>query len=85
MVTYIILSRSIQSLVRLGRDGVEQEEALRTCEKFLAVQCQPWLNTSIRRKDLQAQGNVPIPVRIILLEHICHALQADARLHEQIK
>lgn len=35
--------------------------------------------------DLQTQSNVPISIRIILLEHIRHPLQTDACLHKQIK
>jgi hypothetical protein len=34
---------------------------------------------------LQAQRDVPIAVVVVLLEHIRHALQADARLHEQVE
>ena len=33
----------------------------------------------------QAQRNIPIPITIILLKHIRHPLQTDARLHEQIE
>jgi len=33
----------------------------------------------------EAQGDVTISVLIILLEHVRHALQANACLHEQIK
>jgi len=36
-------------------------------------------------EDSQAQRNVPIAILIILLKHVCHTLEADARLHEQIE
>lgn len=35
--------------------------------------------------DLQRQRNIPIPIIIILLKHIRHALQADTALYEEIK
>lgn len=34
---------------------------------------------------LQAQRNIPITIIIILLKHICHALERNARLHKEIK
>jgi len=34
---------------------------------------------------LQAQRDVSIPIIVILLKHVRHALQANARLYEQIK
>lgn len=33
----LFIATSVYARVRLGRDGVEQEEALRTCQEFLAV------------------------------------------------
>lgn len=33
----------------------------------------------------QTQRDIPIPVIIILLEHIRHPLQRDTRLHEKIE
>lgn len=38
-----------------------------------------------KKKDLQAQRNIPIPVVIVLLKHVRHTLQTDARLHEQVE
>ena len=35
--------------------------------------------------DLQAQRNVAVAVVVVLLKHIRHALQTDARLHEQVE
>ena len=35
--------------------------------------------------NLQAQRNIPIPIIIIPLKYIRHPLQANARLHKQIK
>lgn len=40
---------------------------------------------SQKRKDLQGQSDVPIPIIVILLKHIRHPLQADAALNEQVK
>jgi len=37
------------------------------------------------RADLQAQRDVPVPVLVVLLEDIRHALEADARLHKQVE
>lgn len=37
------------------------------------------------KQDSQTQRDVPISILIILLKHIRHPLQTDARLHEQIK
>jgi hypothetical protein len=34
---------------------------------------------------LQAQRDISITVFVILLEYICHPLQTNARLHEQIE
>lgn len=34
---------------------------------------------------LQAQRNVSIPVLVILLEYICHALQTDTCLDKQVE
>lgn len=39
----------------------------------------------IKRKHSQAQRNIPIPITIILLKHIRHPLQTDARLHKQVE
>jgi hypothetical protein len=68
---------------------------LRTCEELLAVKHsqqsftsrlnehqQTWANL---QQDLQAQRDIPIPVIVVLLEHVRHALQADACLHKQVK
>ncbi|KAI7360309.1 EF-hand [Hortaea werneckii] len=35
--------------------------------------------------DLQAQRNIPIPIDIVLLKHIRHALKRNARLDEEIE
>jgi hypothetical protein len=40
---------------------------------------------NLRQKVLKAQRNIPIPIIIILLEHIRHPLEANTRLHEQIE
>jgi hypothetical protein len=37
------------------------------------------------RRGRKTQENVPIPIIVVLLEHVCHALQADTTLHEQIE
>jgi hypothetical protein len=37
------------------------------------------------QRDSQAQGNVSIPVIVVLLKHVRHALQADAGLHKQVE
>lgn len=91
--------RSVQPRVGLRGNRVEEEEALRTCEELLAAG--PEVSTStfffhfsprpIVRSficvddDSQAQRDIPVPVRVVLLEHIRHPLQADACLHEQIE
>ena len=37
------------------------------------------------QENLQAQCDVSVPILVISLEHICHALQTDASLHEQVE
>lgn len=34
---------------------------------------------------LQAQRDIPVPIRVVLFKHIRHPLQGNASLHEQIK
>lgn len=43
------------------------------------------LAQNFRQEVLKTQRNVPIAIIIILLEHIRHALQADASLHKEIE
>lgn len=38
-----------------------------------------------RREDAQAERNIPIPISIILLENVRHALERNTRLHKQIE
>ena len=38
-----------------------------------------------RQKLLETQRNIPIPIPIIPLKHVRHALQADAALHEKVE
>ena len=80
---------SVQARVRDGRDGVEEEEGLRTGQELLATRNnygqQIDARTIPKKDDSQAQRNVPIPIRIVPLEHIRHSLQADARLHEEVE
>ena len=43
-------------------------------------------HTKLTRQELlKAQRDIPIAILIVLLEHIRHALQDDAALHEQIE
>jgi hypothetical protein len=37
------------------------------------------------RQDSQAEGDIAVPVIVVLLENICHALQADTRLHKEVE
>lgn len=39
----------------------------------------------LRQKVLEAEGNVPIPIVVVLLEDVRHALQRDAGLDEQVE
>ena len=43
------------------------------------------LPQNLRQKLLKAQGNIAIPILIILLKHIRHPFQDDAALHKEIK
>lgn len=43
------------------------------------------LAQNLRQEVLKAQRDVPIAIIIVLLEHIRHALQADAGLHKQVE
>lgn len=47
----------------------------------------PSQNQTYREEEehLQTQRNIPIPIIVILLEHIRHALQADAGLHKEVE
>lgn len=80
---------SVKPSVRDRRNGVEEEEALRTCEElFAATQVLAEIHITppvYSNMHLQAQRNIPIPIRVVLLEHIRHPLQANARLHKQIE
>jgi hypothetical protein len=38
-----------------------------------------------RKKNLQAQSDIPIPILVIAFKHIRHALQTNASLHEQVE
>lgn len=62
---------------------------MRTCEELLAViqygQQSLHTTTSPTKADSQAQRNVPIPVCVVLLEHIRHALETYASLHEEVE
>ena len=37
------------------------------------------------RYNLQAQCDISVPILVVLLEHVRHPLETDARLHEQVK
>ena len=39
----------------------------------------------LRQELLETQRDIPIPILVIPLEHIGHALQGDAALHKQIE
>jgi hypothetical protein len=59
---------------------------LRTCEKLLAASLLATKSPAhYSRSNLQAQRNISVPILVILLKHVRHPLQADARLHEQIE
>jgi len=38
-----------------------------------------------QRFHLQAQCDIPVPVFIVLLEHVRHPLKTNARLHKQVE
>lgn len=61
---------------------------MRTCEKFLAAKTRSLANHITSKRTtvhLQAQRNISIAILVILLKHIRHALQANARLDEQVE
>lgn len=39
----------------------------------------------LRQEILETQRDIPIPIIVILLEHIRHSLQRNARLHKQVE
>lgn len=45
----------------------------------------PHLPQNLRQEILKTQRDIPVPILIILLEHIRHPLQTNTSLHEQIK
>ena len=78
--------------IRTRADRIKEKEALRTCQElFTTPPVSPFLArtpqkaTQEKSVDSQTQRNIPIPIRIILLKHIRHALQRNARLHEQVE
>ena len=42
-------------------------------------------NPLTRQERLEAQRDVPVAVRVVALEHVRHALELDAALHEQVE
>jgi hypothetical protein len=85
----------IQADISDGGNTVEEEKILRTCEKLLTttrrinMSAHDSFNTGTKVKTgiryLQAKSYVPISIIVVLLKHIRHPLQADARLHKQIE
>jgi len=66
---------------------------LRTCQELLAVDGAKHANVSNtvsqletkRQRNLQTQGDITVPVLVVLLEDVGHTLEADASLDEEVE